>query len=307
MDVVHATAFSCPDVGPARLAVTIYDLTYHLFPELHLRSNIEFCERNMARAVAHGDVFLAISEQTRKDFVSRYGVDEERVRVVHLAAAPMFVPTADTEKTRRVLASHGIHESYVLFVGSAEPRKNIATLIKAFAALVADGRLRDHVLVLAGTPGWLNDELHGLPASLGVRERVKFLGYVDDEALPVLYSAAEVFVYPSLYEGFGLPVLEAMSCGAPVITSNVSSLPEVAGDAGVLVDPRDADALARAMATVLRDPGLIASMRVRSRARAQSFSLERMARDTVRAYESFGDATARRAGGRWRALFRTLS
>ena len=312
VDVVHATAFSCPDVSPARLAVTIYDLTYHLFPQFHLPSNIEFCERNMARAIARGDHFIAISEQTRKDFVNCYGVDAERVRVIPLAAEAMFAPVTDTERIAPVLAKHGIRDKYVLFVGSVEPRKNLPSLIKAFrelvAGAVADADLRDVLLVLAGTPGWLNDEIYKMPASLGVADRVKFLGYVEDDELPVLYSAAQLFVYPSLYEGFGLPVLEAMSCGAPIVTSNVSSLPEVAGDAGILIDPRDVGALARAMGTILGNAELMRRMKLQSRRRAESFSLERMARDTLRVYEALGSDGPRRRPGRWRtALRRALS
>src|SRR5262249_31091409 len=255
------------------------------------------CERNMARAVERGDCFIAISEQTRKDFVNRYGVDDEKVHVIPLAAEPMFAPITDAERMAAGLAQHGIREEYVLFVGSAEPRKNLATLIKAFRELVAEAAFREFVLVLAGTPGWLNDEIYKLPAALGIADRVKFLGYVDDEDLPVLYSAAQLFVYPSLYEGFGLPVLEAMSCGAPVITSNVSSLPEVAGDAGVLIDPRDAGALARAMGTILGNAELIRRMKLQSRRRAESFSLERMARDTLRVYEALGSEGPRRRPG----------
>jgi len=299
VDVVHATAFSCPDVRPARLVVTVYDLTYRLFPAFHLPSNIEFCERNMTHAVERGDYFIAISEQTRKDFITTYGVSRERVEVIYPAAEYMFVPVTDRERLARTLDKHDIRDDYILFVGATEPRKNIVSLLKAFAALSADEESSKYLLVVVGTQGWLNDEVYGLPASLGIASRVKFLGYVDDEDLPVLYSAARLFVYPSLYEGFGLPVLEAMSCAAPVITSRVSSLPEVTGDAAILIDPRDVGELTRAMKTVLEDDEITANLRKRSLKRAELFSLERLARETLRVYEAVvgSSADVPRSGG----------
>ncbi len=290
VDVVHATAFSCPDVKPARLVITVYDLTYRLFPEFHLRSNIEFCESNMSRAMERGDRFIAISEQTRNDLVAQYGVSPERVEVIYLAAEPLFVPTTDRERLVLALGRHEIFYNYVLYVGAIEPRKNLPALIKAFAALSANSEFRRYLLVLAGAQGWLSDEVYKLPASLGIADRVKFLGYVEDEDLAILYSAARLFVYPSLYEGFGLPVLEAMGCGAPVITSKVSSLPEVAGDAAILVDPRDVGELSRAMRAVLENAELRRRLRRRSIERAGLFSLEKMARDTLRVYETIARA-----------------
>jgi glycosyltransferase involved in cell wall biosynthesis len=304
VDVVHATAFACPNVEPASLAVTVYDLTYHLMPEFHLRSNIAFCEKQMGRAIELGKIFIAISEQTRKDFISRYDIRDEKVQVVHLAAESIFAPITDTDRCTRTKGRYGIAPKYVLFVGSVEPRKNIATLLKAFGVLSSEGRFLDHELVLIGTRGWMNEELYELPAALRIADRVKFLGYVDDEDLPALYSGAQLFVYPSLYEGFGLPVLEAMSCGAAVVTSKAASLPEVVGDAGILVDPRDVIELAQAMRAVLGDAELMGNMRARSIRRAQLFSVGRMARETLEVYEAIGPAKSPGRKGGWMSAVR---
>jgi len=286
VDVVHATAFSCPHVQSAKLVITLYDLTYRLHPEFHLPSNIEFCEKHMKNAADRAHYFIAISEQTRKDFIAHYGIAHDRTAVIPLAAHPDFAPTTDRERLVRTLQKHELFSNYILHVGSIEPRKNLSTLLKAFAALAANGDFQRYILVLAGTAGWLNEEIYALPRSLRIADQVRFLGYVDDEDLPVLYSAARLFVYPSLYEGFGLSVLEAMSCGAPVIASNVSSLPEVTGDAAILIDPRDTGAMARTMRTVLENTELRMTLRRQSLERAKRFSVEKMARETLRVYET---------------------
>jgi glycosyltransferase involved in cell wall biosynthesis len=179
-----------------------------------------------------------------------------------------------------VRAATGIDTPYLLAVGTLEPRKNLLTLLHAYAALPPSVP----PLVLTGSPGWGNQTLATTLATLNLGERVRFTGYVADEVLPALYSAAELFLYPSLYEGFGLPVLEAMACGAPVITSSTSSLPEVAGAAAVLIDPQRADHLAEAIQTLLETPDQRARLREAGLARAQTFSWDRCAQDTVNVY-----------------------
>jgi ubiquinone/menaquinone biosynthesis C-methylase UbiE len=183
-----------------------------------------------------------------------------------------------------VLERLGVLHNFILFVGSLEPRKNLKTLLQAYATYVTRQAGKE-LLVVAGGKGWLNDDLSQVAAELGIAERVKFLGYVQEADLRVLYSAAKLFVYPSIYEGFGLPPLEAMACGAPVITSKTSALPEVVGDAALLIDPYNSEELCQAMQRVLCDDDLRMRMRRQSLARAKLFSWEQTAEQTLAVYE----------------------
>jgi len=284
VDLVHATAFASPDVAPAKLVVTIFDMTYRLFPDLHLPSNVAFCEAQMQAALHRAAQFIAISEHTKRDFLSCYPVAEGRVRVIPLAVRHAFAPPTSPESVRPVLRKYGIHSHYIFSLGSLEPRKNLSALLRAFAQLRTSGT-DDLRLVVAGCPGWLNSEAHHVADQLQIADRVQFLGYVDDDDLPALYGGARMFVYPSLYEGFGLPVLEAMSCGVPVLISRTSSHPEVAGEAALYFDPRNVDELTEQMARMALDASLREACRRRSLERSRCFSVERMAWETLRVYE----------------------
>jgi len=284
VDVVHSTGNTAPDVDPARLVMTVHDLTFRLLPEYHTPENVALCERGMRDAITRARAFIATSECTKADLMRLYGVETERIHVVHPGIDPRFAP-ADAHAVARVRARHGLARPYVLFLGSNEPRKNLARLIEAYDRVRRRPGLAAHELVVAGAAGWLNGDVAALVRRLGIETDVRFLGYVPAEDQPALYSGADVFAYPSLYEGFGIPVAEAMACGAPVLTSNVSSLPEVAGGAALLVDPRETDAIADALVAVLSDDGLRASLRARGLERARAFSLERMGRETLQVYE----------------------
>ncbi len=284
VDIVHSTSNVAPAVGRAKLLMTVHDLTFHLFPVYHTEENIRLCETQFALARERAVAFIAVSEQTKKDLMQIYGIPESMIKVIYQGVSPCFAPVREDER-RRILEKYGLRQKYVLFVGSVEPRKNLKTLVHAYHALTMEQEDQSHCLVVAGAAGWLNSDVYALVKDLGLQDKVKFLGYVPDGDLPALYSGATVFVYPSFYEGFGLPVLEAMSCGAPAITSNVSSLPEVAGDAGLLVDPRDTKALYQAVKAVLQDESLRASLSDRSLRRARLFSQEQMARETLALYK----------------------
>jgi glycosyltransferase involved in cell wall biosynthesis len=233
------------------------------------------------------DWVLCISEATRQDLLGlRPDLHPERVGVTHLAAADHFQPDMRPERWAEVQRKYGLPDQpYMLTLSTLEPRKNIGMVIRCFGRLVAAGKLGDMKLVLVGTKGWMMESIFSELASLGVlRDRVLVTGFVEDGDLAPIYSHAEMFVYPSLMEGFGLPPLEAMQCGIAVIASNTSSLPEVVGEAGITVCPSDEDALSQAMTGLHDDAGLRQRLASAARARAAKFSWKRCASETVAAY-----------------------
>jgi len=212
----------------------------------------------------------------------------ERVRVVPLAAAPSFRPLEDATKMAAVRAKYDLPERFILNVGALEPGKNQATLVRAFRRLRRGGV--EQALVIAGPPAWRYERLLRLVDRLGLTDEVRFLGYVPAEDLVALYNLADLFAFPSLYEGFGLPPLEAMACGTPMVCSNAASLPEVVGDAAITVDPYDVEGLAQAMHRVLTDASLREELRAKGLAQAKQFTWERTARETVAVYRQVLEA-----------------
>ena len=212
------------------------------------------------------------------------GIPEERIRVTLLAADEQYRVIHGVDAIKAVVGSYGIDREYILYTGTLEPRKNIVSLIRAFDAIKKESGI-PHRLVIAGKKGWLFDDIFSAVEELGLVDEVIFTGYVPGEDLPYLYNGASLFAYPSKYEGFGLPPLEAMACGCPVVSSNSSSLPEVVGDAGLMVAPEQTNDLAReAMLKVLSDSSLRDSMRCRGLERAAMFSWKRCARETLDVY-----------------------
>jgi glycosyltransferase involved in cell wall biosynthesis len=231
-------------------------------------------------------LILTLSEFSRRDIIETYAVDPARVFVTPAAAASHFKPVTDETQLKEMRERYGIGSDYFLSLGSIQPRKNLTRLIEAYRSLRAKRPANQSPqLVIAGKRGWLDNEVFRAAQQDGLNESVKFIGYVPEEDLPTLYSGATCFVYPSYFEGFGLPVLEAMQCGAPVIAGNQTSLPEVAGDAALLFNPFDAKALAEAMVMVLDRPDFRAGLRVKGLARAAEFCWAETARLTLRAYE----------------------
>ncbi|MCS6927334.1 MAG: glycosyltransferase family 4 protein [Candidatus Binatia bacterium] len=285
VDVVHSVSFSAPRLRSAhkRLVVTIHDLSFLTRPECHTQENIAHAVSGTRAAVAWADALIAISQHTRQDLIERVGAPPDRVVVTYLAPNPLCRRETDPAVLSSLRQRYRLPGAFILFVGSLEPRKNVARLLAAYAQLKATLR-RDVHLVIAGGRGWLNDNIRPTVHDLGVAEQVHFLGYVPETDLPGLYSLAAVFAYPSLYEGFGLPVLEAMQCGTPVLTSNVSALPEVAGEAALLVTPTDVDDIAVGLARLLEDAALRAELSARGVARARLFSWERCAQETLAVY-----------------------
>ena len=278
LDVFHSTGWAFPQECSCPSVFTCHDLTFLTHPEHHIVTTKVHCLLGTLRARLAGATFLAVSHATARELEVQLRIPASHVRVIHEAAAECFVPRDIDEARERLHERLGIDGPFLLSVATLEPRKNLRRLLEAYAGLPEDLRLR-YPLLLAGGAGWKN-------AVAGVEryETVRLLGYVDRDDLVDLYSAATVFAYPSLAEGFGLPVVEAMACGAPVLTSDVSSMPEVAGDAARLVDPLDTDAIRRGLHDLLTDPDGRELLRGRGVDRASSFSWDRTARRTLELY-----------------------
>jgi glycosyltransferase involved in cell wall biosynthesis len=288
LDVFYSPDFVLPPTRRAtRTLLTVHDLSFLHCPEAFVPALRRYLERVVPRSIARADLVLADSAHTRSDIISFFGVPPGRVQVLYSGVAPRFRPEREPGEIGRLQARYGLGGGpYVLSVGTLQPRKNYVRLIRAFASLRPETLAPETKLVVAGGRGWLYEDILAEAGKHG--DRVHILGFVDDADLPALYRNAALFAFPSLYEGFGLPVLEAMACGVPVVCSNASSLPEVAGDAALLVDPLDTDGLAEALARVLEDAGLRQGMVARGAAQAARFTWEQAAHELLGVFDSLG-------------------
>jgi glycosyltransferase involved in cell wall biosynthesis len=288
VDVFHSPFPQLPKrvlTGETPRVLTIYDLIPVLAQEFVHPEHPRVFQQLLDSVDIERDWITAISEFTKSEFCEYTGMSPERVVVTPLAAADHFQPVTDAERLAEARRRYGIPPSdYFLSITTLEPRKNLDHLIRSFFALQEAEPAHEAALVLVGAKGLKHDKIIAEATREAYRARIVFTGYVADEDLSAIYSGATGFVYPSLYEGFGLPPLEAMQCGTPVITSSTTSLPEVVGDAGILVDPRDGDALSQAMLTLLRDAELSRSLRTKGLARAADFSWSACAARTVDVY-----------------------
>ena len=282
IDLFHSPDFVLPPVWRARTALTVHDLSFLRLPECSSPPLLAYLMGAVPRSVARADVLLADSESTRRDLIELLRVPEDRVFVVYAGVEGRFRPEPDPDDSAR-RERHGLERPYILGVGTLQPRKNFGRLVHAFHRLVQEHGA-PHDLVIAGGKGWLYDDVFAAIAELGIEQRVRVLGFVDDNDLPALYRGADVFAFPSLYEGFGIPVLEAMGCGTPVVTSNVSSLPEVAGDAALQVPPDDVDALADALWRSISNTALREAHRTRGFEQVARFTWRRAAEDLIGVY-----------------------
>lgn len=291
VDILHVQ-FTAPPFAPCPFVVSIHDLSFEHLPETfnrRSRAQLRFTVRRSARRAAR---ILALSEHARCDIIETYGISPELVTAVPLAAANHFQRVDDIRELQRVRHTYGIGQDYILSVGSIQPRKNLNRLIAAYASLLrtrAAGSVPQ--LVIVGKHAWLYGETLRAIEKLGSSASVIVTGYVPEADLPGLYSGALCFVYPSYFEGFGLPPLEAMKCGAPVIAGNRASLPEVVGDAALLVDPFNIDAIAAAIGTVIDNPILRSKLRVKGLNRARMFDWRETARRTLEVYQRAADNT----------------
>jgi glycosyltransferase involved in cell wall biosynthesis len=286
LDVIHDPNGIAPFLGPragARRVVTIHDAFSYVYPDSHNWLDNWRYHHQLHFAVRRADTVITVSECSRHDLIRYLGLDGEQVHVIAEGVDPRFKPIVHNFERQAVLTRYGIKPPYLLYVGGINARKNIARLFEAYARL--QERHPDVTLVIGGKRQWQTGQIDATIRRLNLANHVHFTGYVDDRDLPALYSAAELFVFPSLYEGFGLPPLEAMACRTPVVTSNVSSLPEVVGDAALVVDPYDVGGLAAAIERALTEMALRADLRRRGLERADDFTWERTARETLAVYQ----------------------
>ena len=283
LDVFYSPDFVLPPTRRAtRTLLTVHDLSYLHYPEHFVPKLVRYLDRAVSRSVARADQVLADSKATRADLIAHLGTPPEKVEVLYGGVDSRFRPEKEPGENEHLCARYGLSEGcYVLSVGTIQPRKNYERLVQAFSQV----RAPDLSLVIAGGKGWLYEKLFQQVKELNMQDRVQFTGYIDDIDLPLVYNLAEVFVFPSLYEGFGIPPLEAMSCGVPVVAADNSSLPEAVGDAGLLVDAEDVEALAAALTQVLDDTALRQTLIERGLAHAKKFTWERAARTLLATYE----------------------
>ena len=285
VDIFHSPDFVLPPLRRGRRILTVHDLAFLLYPECadaHLR---DYLEHVVPRSAARADFVVADSANTLNDVVCLLGVAPERVAVVPGGVESRFRPEEDHARIEALRHRLGLDRTpFILWLGVLEPRKNVRRLMEAFGLLKRREDLPHHLL-LVGRRGWLADDIFEFAQRSPFREAIHFTGFVEDEELPTLYSAADLFVFPSLYEGFGLPALEAMACGTPVVAAAAASLPEVVGDAGLLVEPTDVEQLADAMRRLLTDEALRAELCQRGLAQAQRFSWEAAAQRLLDVYQ----------------------
>ncbi|MFC1733913.1 glycosyltransferase family 4 protein [candidate division KSB1 bacterium] len=281
-DVYHISEIAIQPVKNAKTTAFIHDLTTILFPEHHVKSNV-FLHKKRFQNIHKTDAILTNSESTKKDIIKHLKVSPDKIFVTHLGADDSFRPMKSSD-IKPVLTKYRLNKPYILFVGTLEPRKNVKTLIEAFDKLKKDHDI-PHQLVLVGQKGWLYKDILKKIESSPYKNDIRHLDYVPEEDLPALMNGAEVFAYPSFYEGFGLPVLEAMQCGIPVVTSNISSMPEVGGEACLYIDPDSADDLADKIYSVVNNPKLQKSLSEKGIERAKDFSWEKCAKDTLKVYK----------------------
>jgi len=280
IDLLHALAFVSPLLSPCPVVVTVYDLSFVLLPHSFPKVKRLYLSLFTPLSVKRARRIIAVSRNTRNDLMRLWNISPEKIDVIYCGVDSSLRPL-EREKVSRFRRERGLPERFILYLGTLEPRKNLVRLLEAYARLPAESRPH---LVMAGAKGWGYEAIGARVEELGLEGQVLFPGYIPQEEKALWYNAAEILVYPSLYEGFGLPPLEAMACGTPVVASCRASLPEVVGEAGVLVDPLDTEAMAQAMHDLLEDQTWRESLRDKGLKRARQFSWEKAARETVRVY-----------------------
>lgn len=289
-DVFHATEHLLPYLHKIRSVFTLHDLAFLRCPEAHLPLNRWYLSLMMPRFLRRADAVICVSQFTKADAVRIYDLEESKLVVIPEGVNPRFHPVESPELLAAVQARYELPERFILFVGTIEPRKNLVALWEAYRALHSEGR--PEKIVIVGKRGWLYRDTFQRLRELGLEGQVVMPGYVADQDLPAIYSLAGCFAFPSLFEGFGLPPLEAMACGCPVVCSNASSLPEVCADAALLVPPTDVAALTSALRRLLDDADLRADLRARGLRRASNFTWQMAAESTLAVYRVVADGSS---------------
>lgn len=288
LDVLHTQYFVSP-LCRCPVVCTVHDISFAVRPEYFTLKDRIFLGSLVPRALRRAQRVITDTEYTRADLVKVYNVDPARIAVIPLAADPRYRPLDRDACRATVTARHNVADGYILYVGTLQPRKNVSTLVDAYAQFRRRTGL-PHKLLIVGKPKYKFEAVFAAIERSGFKDDILFAGFVPDEELPTYYNAADVFVFPSLYEGFGLPVLEAMACGTPVICSSASCLPEVVDDAGLLAEPSDPSAFCNALERVLGNPAEAAALRERGLQRAARFTWDRTARETLEVYHEVAQA-----------------
>jgi len=283
VELLHSTHYTRPTRLPCKSVVTFHDMTFFLYPELHTWAKRIYFPQMMRLSASRADELITVSDSTRDDLIRVLGIDPKKVTTTHLGVNPGYKPIDDQKEKSRVAEKYALPEKYVLYVGLVEPRKNLPVLINAFRRVIDEEF--NYKLILVGRYGWMYEQVLDQVKELDLENVVQFLGYVPQEDLPLVYNLASLFVYPTIYEGFGLPVLEAMACGVPVVTSDVSSLPEIVNEAGILTPVNDGDALFEAIVQGLEDHDLRQDLIRKGPERAATFSWTKTAQLTLQVYQ----------------------
>jgi len=282
IDLYHATAFALPAKIKCKTVITIFDMTFFRMPDVHQKRKVFYFKKMIPLALKKADKIIAISNQTKNDIIDLGGINPKKIKVIYIGVGEDFAPVNNQNLIERVKVKYSLPQKYILFVGAIEPRKNLKNLVLAYAKLKKKGCY--HKLVISGRFGWNYKDVLAEIKKERLENEIIFTNYVLQGDLPLIYNGADLFVYPSLYEGFGIPVMEAMACGIPVVTSNTSSLPEITQGAAVLVDPLDHESIFQGMDKILKDKSLAAELSVKGTNRAKLFSTRKMTEDTISLY-----------------------
>lgn len=277
VDVVHNFNWYFPPTLRAKKVATVYDMTSLLYPKWHDEKTIQLDTLRFNAIKKNADMVIAISEQTKKDFLNFS--PKSRVEVIYPGVSKIFTPKKNKKLNEKIMKKYKIEKGYILSVSTLEPRKNLESLVKAFINIPTHAKL-----VLVGKSGWKNEKLESLIKNN--KDRIQTLEYVPEKDLPSIYQEALVFIYPSFYEGFGIPILEAMSCGTPVIISNTSSMPEVGGDAAIYINPKSILSIQKALKEVINSPKLLEKYRKKVLIQSKKFSWEKSAKKLIQNYHS---------------------
>ena len=291
LDLLHSTDFIPPLQSSIPSVITVHDLAFLRWPHFLTETHAAYYSQ-IDKAVQHARHIIVPSESTKNDVVGQLGASPQKISIIYEAAAPHYCPLSQERCRAAMQAKYGIPEEYIFFVSTIEPRKNIEGLIEAYHHLRKYYNIEDTGLVLAGNPGWLYEEIYRKVEQLDLGKSTFFLGRVPDEDLHQLFVGARCHVHPAFYEGFGLSPLEAMACGTPTVVSNTSSMPEVVGDAGLIVDPTDREEIAVAMHRLLTEEELHQELSQKGLQRASVFSWSRAAMETLDVYRMVCDSTA---------------